>query len=138
MTDTRPSLFDEDFEVQVSKQRPAPLETRVRSNDPDSSWEAAAGITVAENESLKDTIVRILRAEGPLTDDALYEAYLVDHRSRTKRTPRTAQRVRTARAELCRTRDPRTQIEHSARVQLADGLGTSDHGGDSRRWEAIA
>lgn len=113
---------------------PADLEARVRSNDSDTSWRAASNITRAENESLKDAIYRILRNRGPLTDDALAEAYLDDQEN----PPRTPQRIRTARAEMARDRNLRTQAPITPRVRRADGLGTSDHGGDSQRWEAIA
>ncbi|MEO5920462.1 MAG: hypothetical protein ABIQ01_04890 [Pseudolysinimonas sp.] len=113
---------------------PADLESRVRSNDPDTSWRAASNITRADNETLKDAIYRILLTRGPMTDDALAEAYLDDQSN----PPRTPQRIRTARAEMARDRNLRTQRRITPRVQLAVGLGTSDHGGDSQRWEAIS
>ncbi len=110
----------------------ADLTARVRSSDPDTSWRAASKLSAAANESLKDSICRILADEGPLTDDALVAAYTAEGGTRT------AQRVRTARVELTRTRDLRTQKPLEPRVRVADGLGTSEHGGESQRWEVIS
>lgn len=110
---------------------PAELAERVRSTDSDTSWRAASGISKRDNESLKDTIFRLLANHGPLTDDALFARYAAEGGTRT------AQRVRTARVEMTRTRDLRTQKPLTPRVGLADGLGMSEHGGESQLWQAI-
>lgn len=76
------------------------LETRVRSHDPETSW-LAANIDPDSLSTLKKNILAILVAEGPLTDDEVYDEY----RSRVQNhitgyMPRSATRVRTARHEL--------------------------------------
>jgi hypothetical protein len=107
------------------------LESRVRSNDPDSSW-APARITRADNESLKDTLYRILaNSTHPLTHDELHSLYTAEGGKRT------AQRVRTACAEMARDRNIRTGIEETARIRQAAGIGRSEHGGEATLWEAI-
>ena len=88
----------------------AELETRVRSNDDDTSWRAAR-ISRADNESLKDTLYRLLANHGPQTDDSLFELY------ESEGGRRTTQRVRTARAEMSRERNPRTGFEETPRVR---------------------
>lgn len=122
-TDTleQPTLFDDTPE----------LEARVRSQDPDTSW-AAARISREDNESLKDTLYRLLaNARRPLTHDELYGLYVAE------RGTRTAQRVRTACAEMARTYNIRTKRPVAARIRQAEGVGQSEHGGDASLWEAI-
>lgn len=69
------------------------LERMVRSNDPDTSWEAAASITVDALTDLQAWILTTL-TKKPMSDGELVDACL--HSGRRA----TPQRVRTARKEL--------------------------------------
>ncbi|TFD80682.1 hypothetical protein E3T54_02770 [Cryobacterium sp. Sr8] len=69
------------------------LERRVRTNDPDTSWEAAASITVDALTDLQAWILAALTVKS-MTDGELVDACL--HSGRRA----TPQRVRTARKEL--------------------------------------
>ena len=100
----------------------ADLERKVRSRDPETSWEAAR-ITNRRQGEVKDFIVLVLARLGPLTDDAICAAY------RASGGRRTAQRVRTARAELVNPRFGNPQ------VKLSTVMGLSDAGGESQTWE---
>jgi hypothetical protein len=102
------------------------LERKVRSHDPDSSWNAAARITATELRGLKADIYRILAKHGPLTDDALFARYQAEGGTRT------AQRVRSARSEM--TNEYRGQLP-TLRKGQEDGV--SAHGGDAQTWEVI-
>ncbi|MDE2100828.1 MAG: hypothetical protein KGL39_26515 [Patescibacteria group bacterium] len=109
----------------------ADLELKVRSSDHDNSWVAAAKMKRAAGESLKDAIVRILTAHGPLTDDELFARYQAEGGDRTM------QRVRTSRHELTLDRMPRSSILQQPRVRATGRNGRSSHGGDSQLWEAV-
>ena len=69
------------------------LERRVRSTDPDTSWEAAASITPAALSDLQKWVLATLTAKA-MTDGELVDASL--HAGRYA----TPQRIRTARKEL--------------------------------------
>lgn len=69
------------------------LERMVRSNDPDTSWEAAASIAADALTDLQNWILTTLTAKA-MTDGELVDACL--HSGRRA----TPQRVRTARKEL--------------------------------------
>ena len=114
-----PSLIVEDRPLYTGA---ADLERKVRSHDPETSW-LAARVSKRRQGEVKDFIVLILARRGPLTDDAIYAAY------RASGGRRTAQRVRTARAELVNPKfgDPQ--------VKLSTVVGLSDAGGESQTWE---
>ena len=97
------------------------LERRVRSHDPEPSWDAAQ-ITAPDANEVRVKVFAIVAARGPLTDDEIYAHY------RASGGTRTAQRVRTARAELSRpvTGDPI--------LREYDRAGVSATGAAARRW----
>ncbi len=97
------------------------IERRVRSLDPATSWDAAT-ITAPDANEVRNKVLTIVSARGPLTDDEIFARY------RAAGGTRTAQRVRTARAELSRpiTGDPLIR-EH-------DRDGISPTGAAARRW----
>jgi hypothetical protein len=100
------------------------LERRVRSHDPESSWEAAR-IDRDDAAGIRDFIVHHLRIEGPSTDEAIHEAYL------DAGGTRTPQRLRTERAALVFPKDGEP-IVRAARTR-----GTSRLGNSCTRWELI-
>lgn len=97
------------------------LERRVRTHDPDTSW-AAAAITSPDANEVRTKVLAIIAARGPIGDEQIFAMY------RAGGGTRTAQRVRTARAELSRpiTGDPLIR-EH-------DRGGVSPTGAPCRRW----
>jgi hypothetical protein len=97
------------------------LERRVRSHDPEPSWDAAR-ITAPDANEVRVKVLAIVAARGPLTDDEIFAHY------RAAGGTRTAQRVRTARAELSRpvTGDPI--------LRELDRDGVSATGAAARRW----
>lgn len=107
------------------------LEMKVRSGDADTSWKAAALMTVAAERDLKQSIYALLVEHGPMTDDELFERY-AEAGGR-----RTSQRVRTARAEMCATRKPKSTVEQTPTVRATGELGLSAHEGEAQTWEAI-
>lgn len=106
------------------------LETRVRSMDPETSWQAAR-IDAAALSKLKSSIISILTERGPLTDDEIYEVFRQRVQDRTPGYfPRSATRVRTARHEL-------TVLTNPPFVRRAAELGTTALGNTSQKWEII-
>lgn len=97
------------------------LERRVRSNDPDTSWDAAK-ITRRESTDLQKVLHSIIALHGPLTDEEIFAHYRANGGSRTP------QRVRTARAELSRPITGRPLIREYDR----DGITAT--GAAARRW----
>lgn len=97
------------------------LERRVRSNDPDTSWDAAA-IPAADANAVRHKVLAIIAARGPVTDDEIFTHY------RTSGGTRTAQRVRTARAELSRP------VVGDPIIREYDREGVSPTGAAARRW----
>lgn len=89
------------------------LERKVRSNDPDTSWEAAASTTA---EALSELQVWILAAltEKPMTDGELVDAHLHAAFYGEVERKATPQRVRTARKELTDA----GQVEWSGQLSL--------------------
>lgn len=71
-----------------------PREQHTRTRDPETSHDAAAGITAGEFTELQAHILELLTVEAS-TDDELYDRY-----RRAGFPPRSPQRVRTARSEL--------------------------------------
>ena len=96
------------------------LERRVRSNDPDTSWLAAA-IAPESAQSVRDFIELFLARRPGSTDEQIFEAY---DASGGRRTP---QRVRTARAEL-------SNPKHGQPVIRATGTGVTANGGATQEW----
>jgi len=96
------------------------LERRVRSRDADTSW-VSASIAPESASAVRDFIELWLSRHPASTDDAIYAGY------RASGGRRTAQRVRTARAELSNPKlgDP---------IIRTVGIGTSDAGGSARTW----
>lgn len=96
------------------------LERRVRSTDPDTSWQAAV---IDGNEAIKvrEWVELFLTRKPGSTDDEIFAAYKVSGGTRT------AQRVRTARAELSKpvTGNPRV---------IPVGMGVSVNGEPSQMW----
>lgn len=107
------------------------LELKVRSDDHDNSWRAAAKMDVPAEHLLKGKLYRLLVEHGPQTHDSLFELYVADGGTRT------IQRVRTSVKEMSMTRKPRTTIPQVPLVRPAPEGGTSAHGGPSQKWEAI-
>lgn len=103
------------------------LERKVRSRDQETSWTGAALVKTTELRGIKVDIIRILSEHGPLTDDAIF-AYYIEAGGR-----RTAQRIRSARAEM--TTLYRGQVPV---VRRAEGMGVSEHGGDSHLCDVIS
>lgn len=97
------------------------LERRVRSNDPDTSWKAAA-ITAPDAHEVRHKLIAIIAAHGPMTDDEIFTHY------RAGGGIRTAQRVRTARAELSRP------VVGDPIIREHDRHGVSPTGAAARRW----
>ena len=97
------------------------LRGKVRDRDPETSWAAAASISLAKYGQVKQAVLAILEAEGPLTHDGIFKAY------EKAGGTRTAQRVRTATKEL----------HLAGLVRPSNVAGISDHGGDSQRWELV-
>lgn len=58
------------------------LERRVRTNDPESSW-AAAAIDSDDARGIRAFILQLLRHHGPMTDEAIFEAYVSAGGTRT-------------------------------------------------------
>lgn len=107
------------------------IDERARLNDHENSWRAAQTISRIDNESLKDSIYRLLANHGPKTDDALFELYVKDGGTRT------VQRVRTSRKEMTWSVNPRTKETVTPRVRATGENGTSEHGNESQLWAAI-
>lgn len=97
------------------------LERRVRSNDPDTSWDAAK-ITRRDSTDMQKVLHSIIAVHGPITDEELFAHY------RANGGTRTPQRVRTARAELSRPVTGRPLIREYDR----DGITAT--GAAARRW----
>lgn len=97
------------------------LERRVRSNDPDPSW-SAARITRSEANAVRRTILAIIATHGPITDEEIVTRY------KASGGERTAQRVRTARAELSRP------VHGDPLIRELDDKGTTSTGAAARRW----
>lgn len=99
------------------------LERRVRSRDPETSWEAATIGKEAASE-VRDFIVLFLSRRPASTDDQIFAAY------RAAGGRRTPQRIRTARQELSKpkTGDPQVKVA---------GIGVTAAGGSCRTWELI-
>lgn len=97
------------------------IERRVRSNDPDTSW-LAASITPEDAAGVRDFIVLFLARRPDQTDDQIFDAY------KASGGTRTAQRVRTARAEL-------SNPKHGTPEIIPSGIGTSAAGGKSTTWK---
>lgn len=96
------------------------LERRVRSKDPATSWHAAV-IDGAESIKVREWVELFLTRAPGSTDDEIFAAY---KRSGGRRT---AQRVRTARAELSNpvTGEPRV---------TPVGVGVSANGSPAQKW----
>lgn len=97
------------------------LERRVRTHDPEPSWDAAR-IAAPDANEVRVKVLAIVAARGPLTDDQIYAHY------RASGGTRTAQRVRTARAELSRP------VVGDPVLREYDRAGVSATGAPARRW----
>ena len=106
------------------------LETRVRSMDPETSWQAAH-IDAAALSKLKSSILHILTSNGPLTDDEVYDSYRDGVQNRVPGyMPRSATRVRTARHEM-------TVLTNPPLIRRSAELGKTALGNASQKWEVI-
>lgn len=81
---------------------------KVRTRDSHNSWNVAP-ISRPAQANVKDRIVNIL-VDGPMTDEDIYDLYVIGGGERT------AQRVRTARKELERDGIVRRHSEGKSRV----------------------
>lgn len=101
------------------------VDRHVRKTDPGTSREAAAGIDEGETlggiSALQRHILTILRNNGPLTDEGIYELYCALGYPR-----RSPQRVRTARSEMTLgsrhlLTPPRVRVAMTERAALRSG-----------------
>ncbi|WP_434316379.1 hypothetical protein [Leifsonia sp. P73] len=97
------------------------LERRVRSHDPETSWDAAA-ITAPDANEVRSKVLAIVAARGPIGDEQIFAMY------RAGGGTRTAQRVRTARAELSRP------LAGDPLIREHDRHGITTTGAAARRW----
>lgn len=97
---------------------------RVRDRDPRTSWDAAK-IRRSDAEGVRQHVLAIIRDLGPVGDEAIFSAY------RAQGGTRTAQRVRTARAELCHPGAGERPLV------AAQGTTTSATGRTAQLWVAV-
>ena len=99
------------------------LERRVRSADPESSWDAAR-IKPADSHELETVVYNLVAVYGPATDEELFFWY-----QRNGGT-RTAQRLRTARAALSSPKG----IGQRPSIREHASMGVTQTGHKARRW----
>ncbi len=97
------------------------LRGRVRSDDPMTSWHAAAMQDEAQRLHLRDYVHLCLKAWGPLTHAEVYERY------REAGGTRTAARIRHIVKDLV----------DDGYVERADEKGRSATGNPSTRWRVV-
>lgn len=97
------------------------LRGRVRSDDPQTSWDAAALQDNAERLHLRDYVHLCLQVWGPLTHDEVWEHY------RDAGGKRTAARIRHIVKDLV----------DDGYVERADEKGRSATGNPSTRWRVV-
>lgn len=100
-----------------------------RRDDGPNSREAAAGISERELTELQAAICELLRAEGPMTDERIYQRYVA-----AGLPHRTPQRVRTARAEIT---EGAKHLRDVARIRPSGEVGETASGYHGDRWELI-
>lgn len=89
-----------------------------RNTDPDTSWEAAAGVTVEKQQTSQDAVLLLLRERGPLASFQL-EMFLADRWS--------GERVRAA----------LTELERLGLTERTDDYRKTPAGYRARVWKAV-
>jgi len=104
-------------------------EGKVRSDDPMTSWDAAAQQTQSRTEVLQNNLEAILKTSGPMTDSELHAKYVkLRDLMPSKYRDVTEQSVRSRRSEL----------RKAGRVENSDVKRASANGSPSIVWRYVA
>ena len=110
---------------------------KVRAYDPDTSWDAAAAQTRTIEAQLKSEVLALLRDDGPMTDDELFDEREERRRQyiRDGNNPSDTGIYRLTSPQSVRSR--RSTLTNAGRIRATGDKRPSNMGGPSNVWEYL-